>query len=81
MPTSKTTMTLQQFHFKSQAKAEKSSSLAILFFLLGAPHIYSALRKRSRGGSSLFALSIVLKKVGIGMLAIALAGVIELLVN
>lgn len=81
MPTSKTTMALKPFYFSSQAKAEKPGSLAILFFLLGAPHIYSALRKRPSGGASLSVLALVSKKVGIGVLAVALIGVIKFLAH
>ena len=40
-------MNAEQYSFHSELKSRQSSTLAIIFFLLGAPSIYSALRQRS----------------------------------
>jgi hypothetical protein len=41
-------MSTQQFTLKNQAPSDNANGFAIVFFLLGAPHIYSFLRRRSR---------------------------------
>ena len=40
-------MFVQQTSLSEQVKPSSSSGVAILFFLLGAPHIYSIVKKRS----------------------------------
>lgn len=40
-------MFTQQLSFDDQAKSGNANGFAIVFFLLGAPHIYMFLRQRS----------------------------------
>jgi len=37
----------QQLSFNNQTRSSNSNGLAVAFFLLGAPHIYSSLRKQA----------------------------------
>ncbi|MBE9032474.1 hypothetical protein IQ266_22305 [filamentous cyanobacterium LEGE 11480] len=48
-------MTTQNLHLAPTAKSDKSSALAIFFFLMGAPHIYSVLQQRRRQRDQLLA--------------------------
>jgi len=66
-------MSAQQLNFNDQAKSGNASGLAVVFFLLGAPHIYSFLRQRSNRKST-FRVS----KVA-GWLITMLVGVLVLL--
>jgi hypothetical protein len=45
-------MSAQQLSFNDQAKSGNASGFAVVFFLLGAPHIYSFLRQRSNRKST-----------------------------
>jgi hypothetical protein len=45
-------MSTQQLSFNDLAKSGNASGFAVVFFLLGAPHIYSLLRQRSNRKST-----------------------------
>lgn len=45
-------MSAQQLSFNDQAKSGNASGFAVIFLLLGAPHIYSFLRQRSNRKST-----------------------------
>jgi hypothetical protein len=64
-------MTTQQFELNYQTKSGDASSLAIIFFLLGAPHIYSALKQRQNRKSTLRRKLLVPKNIGLLVTTIA----------
>lgn len=67
-------MSTQQLSFNDQAKSGNVSGLAVVFFLLGAPHIYSFLRQRSNRKSNFWMLK------NAGWLIAMLAGALVILV-
>ncbi|MDJ0708430.1 MAG: hypothetical protein QNJ46_34605 [Leptolyngbyaceae cyanobacterium MO_188.B28] len=70
-------MTTQLFEIDSQSKSQTTSSLAILFFLLGLPNVYGVLRRRSQRKAFLTQL-LPLQKFGV--LSVTLAGIVSCLV-
>lgn len=65
-------MTTHQAYFNHNNQNENTSGIAVIFFLLGAPNIYGALKQRSQTSPT------VNKKpvwaVGLGILAFVTAG-------
>lgn len=67
----------QLFEINSQSKSQTPSSLAIIFFLLGLPNVYSILQQRSQHRASL-SQSLPLK--AIGLISATLVGTLSFLV-
>ncbi len=70
-------MTTQQLSINQTPKSSNTSIIAIFFFLIGAPHIYSFLRKRSQAkansNTQLFSMR------NLGLLSGGIVGTIGLL--
>lgn len=64
-------MTTKPLYLNQEARSENASGMAVLFFLLGAPNIYSALRQRAKRPA---ATGNLLWTLGSGILLFALAG-------
>jgi hypothetical protein len=65
-------MTTQQLYFNQESKSQNASGVAVIFFLLGAPNIYSALRKRSQQPAASYVN--LLWTLGLGILLFVSAG-------
>ncbi len=65
-------MTTHNLYLNQEEQTQNASGLAVIFFLLGAPNIYSALRQRSQAPAS--ASHSVLWTIGFGILAFVIAG-------
>ena len=65
-------MTTHQLYLNQETETENASGVAVIFFLLGAPNIYSALRQRSH--PSAVDHKTPTWVVGLGVLAFASAG-------
>lgn len=65
-------MTTHQLYLNRDNRGQNSSGVAVLFFLLGAPNIYSALRQRSQ--TSAAPNKSPMWAVGLGILAFATVG-------
>ncbi|MEM9007813.1 MAG: hypothetical protein AAGE59_30410 [Cyanobacteria bacterium P01_F01_bin.86] len=69
-------MNAHQSVFQSQSKPRQASTFAIIFFLLGAPNIYSVLQQRSRRRTS---QPWLMSLQGISLLAAMTLGITSLL--
>jgi len=65
-------MTTQQLYLNQKAQSKNASGMAVIFFLLGAPNIYSALRQRSQPAATTH--SNLPKLLGFGIFLFVLAG-------
>jgi hypothetical protein len=65
-------MTTHQLYLNQEDETENASGVAVIFFLLGAPNIYSVLRQRSHPPAVEHKMPIW--AVGLGILAFATAG-------
>ena len=66
-------MTTPNLTLDYAAKPSQAGALAIFFFLIGAPHIYSALQQRRRQQQRLQAQLLAPKNLGLASLAIGMA--------
>lgn len=66
-------MTTQQLHFQPEKSSANASGMAIVFFLIGAPNIYSALRQRSQAAVDPTARG-GMWAMGLGILTFVVAG-------
>jgi hypothetical protein len=67
------TMSTQNIRFDYQATSDRSSGLAIFFFLIGAPHVYIALRQQRHFKSRL--RDKLLAPQSIGLLSLTIVGI------
>lgn len=65
-------MATQQLYIHQKTQDKHASGVAVIFFLLGAPNIYSALRRRSQQPTA--GDGVTLRALGLGILLFVLAG-------
>ena len=65
-------MTTHQLYLNQENETENASGVAVIFFLLGAPNIYSVLRQRSH--SPVMEHKTPIWAVGLGILAFSMSG-------
>jgi hypothetical protein len=66
-------MTTQNLPLNHSAKSGQAGAMAIFFFLIGAPHIYSGLQRRRQQQQLLQAQLLAPKSLGLASLAIGMA--------
>jgi hypothetical protein len=66
-------MTTQNLPLNYSTQSSKAGALAIFFFLIGAPHIYVALKQRRQQQQRLQAQLLAPKSLGLASLAIGMA--------
>ncbi|NEQ47383.1 MAG: hypothetical protein F6K00_29130 [Leptolyngbya sp. SIOISBB] len=65
-------MTTHQLYLNQEDATQNASGMAVIFFLLGAPNIYSALRQRSQAPAT--NIKAPVWGIGWGILAFVIAG-------